>query len=315
MWSRLVIGAVSVLVGTFVVFGALFLAPGSPLAYLLGGRAVSPTTIVDLKAHYHLNQPFLERYWHWLEGLVHGQLGTSIIAGETVGHLIAIRAPTTLFLVVYAFALIVFTGFGVGLLSALRGGRLDSTIVLVTSVGLAIPSFVAAIVLVAAFGVGFGWFPVFGAGTGFLDRLWHLTLPAIALAISASAVVSRFTRAAVRDELVSEHVTTAIARGLSWPEIVRRHILRNAVIPITTIAGVLIATLIAGDVVVETAFQINGIGAYLVSAVSDKDFPVVQAITLIMIVAFVVLNTTVDALYFLLDPRLRRHRVEARGAT
>jgi peptide/nickel transport system permease protein len=178
-------------------------------------------------------------------------------------------------------------------------------ITIATGIGYGIPSFVAAIVLITVFSVDLGWFPVFGAGGGLTDRLWHLTLPAVALALSWIAYVSQLTRASVREELHREHVDTARARGIPRRLIVRRHVLRNAMIPITIVAGLTVAGLIAGDVVVEQAFGISGLGALLDQSVAQKDFAVVQAISLILVAVFVVVNALVDVVNAALDPRVR----------
>ena len=175
---------------------------------------------------------------------------------------------------------------------------------MVTSISAAIPSFVAAIVLILVFSVKLGWFPTIGTGTGFAGTAYHLTLPAFALALSSLAIVARVTRSSVRDELGREHVQTAVSRGIPYPQLVRRHVLRNAAIPITTISGITIASLIALAAVVERAFSLNGLGAYLVAASSSKDFAVVQGISLILVTAFVVVNVLVDILYAVLDPRV-----------
>ena len=168
----------------------------------------------------------------------------------------------------------------------------------------AMPAFAAAVVLQFLFAVKLPWFPALGDGHGFLDSLHHLVLPALALAASSVALVTRVTRAAVREELEREHVQTAISRGLPRGVIVRRHVLRNAAIPITTVVGLTIASLIALSAVVETAFELNGLGSYLVQAAQNKDFAVVQGISLVLVVLFVVVNTLVDIAYALLDPRV-----------
>jgi peptide/nickel transport system permease protein len=235
---------------------------------------------------------------------VQGDLGDSIALRESVNAVITQRAAVTFELVLYASILILLLGIGSGVLAGLRRGALDTTVIAATTVSAAIPSFVAAIVLIAVFAVNLGWFPALGAGEGVLDRLWHLTLPAIALALSALAIVARVTRVSVRDEMGREHVQTAISRGLPWHLIVRRHVLRNAAIPITTISGITIASLIALSAVVERAFSLNGLGAALVSAAASKDFAVVQGVSLILVAAFVITNAIVDLLYAVLDPRV-----------
>lgn len=195
-------------------------------------------------------------------------------------------------------------GVSLGLASALRR-RLGSAVTVATAIGMATPAFVAAIVLITVFAVELGWFPVFGPGEGFVDRLWHMTMPAVALAISWVAYVTQITKASAREELGRDHVETAKSRGIPWPLIVRRHVFRNALIPITTVAGLTVAGLIAGAVVVEQAFGLNGLGSFLVQAASQKDFAVVQAIALLLVATFVIANAVVDLANGILDPRLR----------
>ena len=173
-----------------------------------------------------------------------------------------------------------------------------------SAISAAIPSFVAAIVLIALFAVKLGWFPALGNGTDFVSNLRHFTLPAVALAISSLAIVARVTRAAIREEADREHVQTATSRGIPRRQLVRRHILRNAAIPITTVSGITIASLIAVAAVVETAFSLNGLGAYLVASAQSKDLAVVQGISLVLVTAFVVINLVVDLAYAVLDPRV-----------
>ena len=257
-----------------------------------------------LRARYHLDEALPAQYWHWLTSALQGDLGESIALRESVNTLIRERAAVTLELVLYASILILALGIGSGVLAGLRRGAVDMSVIAGTTVFAAIPSFVAAIVLISVFAVNLGWFPALGAGNGFFDRLWHLTLPAIALALSALAIVARVTRVSVREELGREHVQTAISRGLPSHLVVRRHVLRNAAIPITTVTGITIASLIALSAVVERAFSLNGLGAALVSAAASKDFAVVQGISLLLVAAFVVANAIVDLLYALLDPRV-----------
>ena len=217
-----------------------------------------------------------------------------------------LASATTVFLVVYAAILILGIGIPLGGHSALRR-RVGSVVTVGTAVGMATPAFVAAIVLITVFAVQARMVPRVRAGDGFVDRLWHLTLPAIALALAWVAYVTQITKAAVREEMTREHVETARSRGIPWPLVVRRHVLRNALIPITTVAGLTVAGLIAGAVVVEQAFGLNGLGSFLVQAAAQKDFAVVQAISLLLVVAtFVIANAVVDLLNGILDPRLRR---------
>ncbi len=301
---RLAMLVATLLVSSFIIFSAMFLAPGNPIAVLSGGRSLPPESIKVLEDRFHLNEPFLTQYWLWLKGALHGDFGISIAHRENVSTLIASRVWTTAELVLYASILILVIGIAIGLISGLRPGLLDTSSLVVTSISAAIPSFVAAIVLILIFSVKLGWFPTIGTGTGFAGTAYHLTLPAFALALSSLAIVARVTRSSVRDELGREHVQTAVSRGIPYPQLVRRHVLRNAAIPITTISGITIASLIALAAVVERAFSLNGLGAYLVAASSSKDFAVVQGISLILVTAFVVVNVLVDILYAVLDPRV-----------
>lgn len=293
----------TLLVASFLIFGALYLAPGDPATILAGGHA-TPAVLEQIRIQNHLNDPVWSRYWAWLTGILHGDLGQSFVYRQNVTALLAPRVGNTVFLVVYASILILGIGITLGLSSALRR-RLGSVVTVGTAIGMATPAFVAAIILITVFAVDLGWFPVFGAGTGFVNRLWHLTLPAVALAFAWVAYVTQITKASVREELAREHVETARSRGIPWPLIVRRHVFRNALIPITTVAGLTVAGLIAGAVVVEQAFGLNGLGSFLVQAASQKDFAVVQAISLLLVATFVIANAVVDLVNSLLDPRLR----------
>lgn len=301
--GRLVSLVATLIVASVAIYGALFLAPGDPATLLAGGH-VTPQVLAAIQRQEHLNEPFVVRYWDWFVGVVHGNLGSSFVYREPVTALLAGRVLNTLFLVVYASLIIIVGGVALGLLSALRR-RLGVFITVVASVGLATPSFVASIILITIFAVDLKWFPVFGAGTGFFDRLSHLSLPAVALATSWMAYMAQLTKTAASEELTRDHVETARSRGIKGRHIVARHVLRNAMIPIATVSGLTVAGLIAGDVVVEQAFGINGLGSFLVQAALQKDFASVQAVALILVATFVIVNAFVDFWSLLLDPRIR----------
>lgn len=301
---RMTMLVVTVLVASFAIYSAMYLAPGSPIAALTGGRTPSPEAIKVLEQRYHLNDPFFVRYVRWLGGALHGDFGRSIPLRQDVSTLIAQRIGTTIQLVLYASFLIIIVGIGLGVLGGLKRGFADTVVIVVTTIGAAVPTFVAAIVLLSVFAVQLGWFPALGTGDDFFDQVKHLTLPAVALAFSALALVARVTRTSVREELRREHVQTATSRGIPMRLIIRRHVLRNASIPITTVVGLTIASLFAASAIVERAFSLNGIGAYLIQAAASKDMAVVQGITLVIVTVFVVINTLVDVLYAILDPRV-----------
>lgn len=301
---RMAMLVTTLLVASFVIYSAMYLAPGNPIAALLGGRTPTPEAIEVLERRYHLDEPFLLRYVRWLGGAVRGDFGVSIQLRQEVSTLITQRIGTTVQLVVYASVIIVVVGISLGLLGGLRRGVVDNVVIFASTLSAAVPSFVASIVLLSVFAVNLRWFPALGGGDGVLDQIRHLTLPALALAFSSIALVARITRSAVREELGREHVQTAVSRGIPYPLVIRRHVLRNAAIPITTVVGITFASLFAASAVVERAFALNGLGSYLIQAALSKDIAVVQGISLVIVAVFVVVNAVVDFLYALLDPRV-----------
>jgi peptide/nickel transport system permease protein len=301
---RLVHGVVALAIASVVIFASLFLAPGSPVTALTAGRPVNAHTRVQLERRYDLDKPFVVQYADWLGRAVTGDFGTSYVESESVSAVMAPRIGTTLILVSMCSLLILLAGMLSGAVAALKRGFLGTSMVVAEAIGLGVPTFVASLLLIAVFSVQLGWFPVFGSGSGFVDQLWHLTLPAIALALSSIAYIGRLTQASVEGELQKEHVTTATARGLPRGRVIRRHVLRNASIPVATASGIVVAYLVVGAAVVETAFSLNGLGALLVSAISQDDFPVIQAVSLIAVAAFLVIGFLVDVICARLDPRI-----------
>ncbi len=294
----------SLAAASVAIYAAIYVAPGDPVAVLTGGRAISPEARQSVIDRYHLDEPFPVRYARWLWSGFHGDFGTSIVTRQDVSSMIAQKAPTTMLLIAMTTLVVLLVGIVSGVIGGLRPGPFDTLLVVATTVLAALPSFVAALVLIMLFAVDLRWLPALGDGIGFGDRVRHLILPSIALSTTSIAFVARITRVSVREESQREFVQTATARGLSRATVVRSHILRNAAIPIVTVSGVTIASLVALVAVVEEAFHLNGLGAALVSAAGSKDFAVVQAISLIMVGAFVLANTVVDFLYAMLDPRV-----------
>lgn len=290
---------------SLLVFSAMYLAPGSPETFLVHGNSVTPATLQAIRDQYHLDDPFWQQYLSWVGGLVHADFGQSIQFRQPVSALIGSRLPTTLLLIAYASLLIVVGGVLTGVLAAVRKGRTDTAVVVASTVAMSTPSFVVAIVMTSLFSVSLHWFPAFGDGAGLLDRLWHLTMPAIALAFSAGALVTRTTRSAMLVELDNEYVETARIRGLPERRIIWRQAFRNALSPVVTLAGLIVSGLLVTTTIVETAFGLNGVGSLLVQAVNVKDFPVVQAIVLVIVTVFALVNLLVDAVRPLIDPRAR----------
>lgn len=308
---RLVEGLVTLIVSSFLVFSALFLAPGDPIAILIGNRTVSEETVAALKSEYHLDQPFLLRWLHWIGDVLTGRLGQSMTYRDDVWNLIGPRLGTTGMLLGLGLLAIVLVGVGLGIVAAMSGRRVSDLLLAITSVGVAVPSFVAAMLLISVFAIGLGWFPTFGSGEGFGGRLQHLILPVVALTLSAGSYVIRVTRSALREEAQRDHVQTAIARGLPRSRTVAHHIVRNALTPIATVVAVTLTSLVVGSIVVEKAFALDGIGLLLTETVLRKDFAVVQAISLLLITFVVIVTLLVDVLQVIVDPRVRA-RVVAR---
>jgi peptide/nickel transport system permease protein len=297
--------AVTLLVTSFLVFSSLYLAPGDPVSFLIRGRSPSPAQMAAIRKEYGFDKPFPVRYWDWLVGVLHGDFGQSYLFHESVGKVIMARLPSTLLLIAVSTVLILVFGIGAGVIGALRRGR---TVVVLVTVGAAIPSFVAAVVLRSEFGVKLGWFPTVGNGAGFLDQLHHVVLPSIALAVTFMALVTRVTRSAMLDEMRREHVEVMLSKGLPYSGVIRRHVFRNALGPIVTVSALLISGLLVSTTIVETAFGMSGIGSLLVQSVDEMDFQVVQAIVLLVVAVFVVVNAVVDQVYPLIDPRVREAR-------
>ncbi|MFB6615605.1 ABC transporter permease [Streptomyces sp. NPDC056367] len=304
-----ILGLVTVLfVTSLVVFGSVHLAPGDPVSFLLHGRPATPEAVVALRSQYHLDDPLPVQYAKWLGGVFQGDFGTSAQFHQDVSALIGSRLPGTALLVGYAALLVALIGVAAGVLAALRPGPLDRAVLLGSGVATATPSFVTAIALVSLFSVRLGWFPgPGGTPVGFSETVYHLTLPAFALALTFAGLLARVTRSAMLDELGREHVEVAHARGVQGRTVVRKHVLRNALGPVVTVGGTMLAGLLISTSIVETAFDVPGLGSLLVQSVTAKDFAVVQAITLLSVGAFVLVNLAVDLLAPLIDPRLSLH--------
>lgn len=309
---RLAVALPLLLIISFGVFALVHLAPGDPVRALLGTRPSDPETLAALRERYHLNDPFIVQYGKWLWQVLQGDLGRSINGNRLVWSAIKERAGVTIFLSLISTAIVLIVGIALGVIAALkRGTRLDRTLVMFGVFGISSPAFVTGIFLLYVFGVVLGWFPTYGAGRGFLDRFWHLALPAAALALSVMAIVVKITRAAMVKELDRDYVTFARARGLSAGRVIFAYVLRNALVPVVTAAGVVIVGLLAGWIYVEVTFALPGLGFLTVDAVQKRDIPLIQGTTLVFSCFVVAVNLAVDLLYTAIDPRIRYERVQS----
>jgi peptide/nickel transport system permease protein len=295
------------------VFALVHLAPGDPVRALLGTKSADPETLAALREKYHLNDPFIVQYGKWLWQVLQGDLGRSINGNRKVWNAIAERSSVTLTLSAIGTVIVLVFGILLGMAAAFkRGTRLDRAMVMFGVFGISSPAFVTGIFLLYLFGVVLGWFPTFGAGrSNFGDMLWHLTLPALALALSVMAIVVKITRAAMIEELDRDYVTFARARGLSATRITLAYVLRNALIPVITAAGIVVVGLLASAIYVEVTFALPGLGSLTVDAVQKRDIPLIQGTTLVFACFVVAINLIIDVVYTLIDPRIRFGKVQS----
>jgi peptide/nickel transport system permease protein len=299
-------------VASVVVFAVLELLPGNAAEVILGDTA-TPESLAGLKARLGLDQPALKRYLHWVGGLLQGQTANSISYDTPTAELIAERLHVTLPLALIAMALTVLLALALGLYAAARHNRLgDVGVMAVSQVGIAIPNFWFAILLILLFAVRLQWVSAGGFpgwteddGGGPWEGLKALILPSIALALVQAAILARVTRSAVVEVMREDFVRTARAKGLTRRQALWRHVLRNAMIPVLTVAGLQFANLITGAIVVENVFVLPGIGRLVFQAIANRDLIVVRDVVMLLAAVVVVVNFVVDVLYAVIDPRLR----------
>lgn len=320
---RRVAQALAVMAVVVLVAFVLFQHVGDPVVFLLGQDATAAQRLA-LRAELGLDRPFFIQFFHFAANAVQGEFGLSLRQGAKVSRLLAERFPATLELTLVAAALALALGIPMGVYAALQRGRWFSQVLMAVSLlGVSLPTFLIGIVLILVFSVTLGWFPSFGRGetvalgwwqTGLLTRDgWHhIALPAVTLAIFQLTLVMRLVRAEMLEVLKSDYIRFARARGLSQRSIHFGHALKNTLVPVITITGLQIGSLIAFAIITETVFQWPGMGLLFVQAVTFADVPVMAAYLCLVALIFVVINLVVDLLYFVVDPRLR---VGALGAS
>jgi peptide/nickel transport system permease protein len=289
---------------TVLVFGMVHFLPGDPAAMLLGDRG-TVQNIADLHEQLGLNRPLPEQYWLFVSGLVRGQMGTSLMFRQPVSEMVLSRVPITIGLAVYAMVLAAIFTFTFGLLAAVNKGRwVDQVIRVLFLFILTTPNFWFGILLILVLSLALKWFPVAGFGATFQEHVWYLFLPALALALQLAAVLIRNLRSQVILTMRSDFVRTARAKGLPDRVVLLQHTLRNALLSTVTIFGLQFGFLVGGALVIETVFAVPGIGQLLFSSISARDYPVVQAITVVSAVLVIIVNLVVDVSYSFLDPRV-----------
>ncbi|WP_176083548.1 ABC transporter permease [Martelella sp. HB161492] len=291
-----------------IVFIIVRVTPGDPAAVMLGPDA-TPQDIAELRTKLGLDQSILQQYVLYIVSMLHGDLGRSIFLNIPVTTALAQRAEPTFFLTLFSLILASVIALPVGIYAAYRRGSfIDQASTVIAMTAASVPSFWLGLILIQVFAVRFGVFPVSGYGgpdASFADRLHHLILPAVSLGVVSSALILRFTRAAMLDVFNDDYIRTARAKGLSEGKVVLKHALKNALIPILTVLGLTAAVLVAGAVVTETVFALPGVGSLVVSAVLRRDYPVIQGALLVIAGLYVLINFAIDMLYLLVDPRVR----------
>ena len=304
--------ALTLLLASGVVFAALEVLPGDAAEVVLGTGA-TPQALASMRQHLGLDQPAAARYLAWVSGLLQGRTARSLSYGEPTANLIAERLQVTLPLAAIALLLTIGLALGQGLYAARHHRRWRGTAVMALSqLGMAVPGFWVAILLILLFAVRWQWVNAGGFpgwteadGGGWLEGLTALLLPALALALVQAAILARVTRSAVLEVLGEDHVRTARAKGLSPGQTLRRHVLRNALLPVLTVAGLQFANLVTGTIVVENVFVLPGLGRLMFQAIANRDLGGVRDGVMLMAAGVLAVNLAVDLLYALVDPRLR----------
>jgi peptide/nickel transport system permease protein len=306
---RLLITVPLLVLISFAVFSLVLLIPGDPAVTLAGGTRANLGEIAKIRHQLHLDQPFWKQYAEWLNQVLHGNLGSSIFQHQSVASGIAVHFPVTLSIALGGMLFSVVLGIPAGILSGVRQGTLgDRTITLGSSIGVAIPDFWLAIMLVTLFAVDFHLLPALGyTPVTQSPGRWaeDLFLPWLALGLGGAATIARQVRGAMIDTLDQDYIRTANAKGLTPLTVVGKHALKNALSPAVTVIGISFGYLLGGTVIIEQIFSLPGIGTYVLQAITVKDLPIIQGVVLVTALAFVLINLVVDIIYGYLNPKVR----------
>jgi len=327
--ARRIIEAIPVIFGvSILVFMLLHLIPGDPVIAILGERA-TPENVEAMRERLGLNKPLYEQYFIWVGNILQGDLGNTVRGNIPVSNEIAARFPATVELSLAALFLSTIVGVPLGIISGIKRNSFIDTLTMFGALfGVSIPVFVLGLLLIFLFGVELGWLPFVGRLTsgvsierrtglhlidailsgnarGFKDALEHLILPTITLATVSLAIIARITRSAMLEVLNQDYIRTARAKGLKGRQVIMTHAFRNALLPVVTIIGLSLGRLLSGAVLTETIFAWPGVGKWLFDSIIARDYPIVQSMTLLIALVFIVINLAVDLLYAVIDPRIR----------
>lgn len=306
--KRLLSLIISLAIASLVIFFVLEVIPGDPASFMLGINA-QPDTVAALRAELGLDVGLLPRYLGWVSGMLTGDLGTSYTYRTAVSDMVAERLWVSLPLALFALALSTVIAFPAGIYAASRrGGVGDVTVMGATQLGVAVPNFWFAMMMVLLFAINLRWFSAGGFSgwdKGFFAGVKSLTLPAISLALPQAAILTRVMRSSLLDVLGEDFMRTARAKGLTRGQAMRRHALRNALIPVLTIIGLQFSFLLAGSIIIEQVFFLPGLGRLVFQSISQRDLIVVESVVMLLVFSVIVVNFLVDLAYAVADPRLR----------
>jgi len=308
-FTRLISLSLSLIAASVVIFSVIEIIPGDPASFMLGINA-QPDTIAALREQLGLNSSLLSRYFSWVFGMLTGDFGISYTYRVPVSELILARVWISLPLALYALAISTLIAFPVGLIAAAnRGKPVDLAIMGTTQLGVAIPNFWFAMILVLIFAINLRWFSAGGFpgwDEGLFLSIKSLTLPAIALALPQASILARIMRSSILDTLDQDYIRTARAKGLNRRQAIWRHALKNAMIPVLTIIGMQFSFLMAGAIIIENVFFLPGLGRLIFQGITQRDLIVVESVVMLLVFAVIIVTFIVDLTYAAVDPRLRR---------
>ena len=288
-----------------LVFIAMRILPGDPALAALGDNAL-PEQIAEFREKMGLNVPLWQQYFNFLGGVLTLDFGRSLLSNTPVIQLIAQNLPYTIELTLVAMAMGIAAGIPLGVIAATNRNKApDSGVRVFSLIGYAIPDFYLGALLLITFSLNLGWFPINGAGDGFVDRLYHVFLPALTLAFVKAAFLGRLTRTSLLEVFGKDYIRTARAKGARENRVIYRHGLRNALLPITTGLGLSLLSTLSGSVAIELVFNRPGIGRLLISAIAERDYAVIQGGVLVFAMFVVLINLMMDLVYVVVDPRVK----------
>ncbi len=309
---RLLHGFIVIIIVSIFVFLMMRLLPGDPVLLYLDRAAivnVEPETLEKLRAEFGLDKPLIVQYLNWINDILHGDLGTSLFQRLAISSIIKQSFPITAHLGILSLLISSIVAITAGIISALkRGSWLDTLVTSLTNIGVSAPIFWLGILLIYLFGVHLKWLPIYGYTSPF-ENLWLSTkqviMPVVCLSVISISFITRQTRSSILEIIKNDYVRTAWAKGLNERTVITRHVLKNSLIPIATLIGLQVSSIISGSVLVETVFNIPGVGRMMVNALFSHDYPIVQGGVLLIATFVIVMNLLVDISYGWLDPRIR----------